>query len=58
MTEQLQALSPADKASMRRVVRRQLTETTRLLLKPQTPERRAWLSGYVESARKALEALR
>jgi hypothetical protein len=56
--DELKALPATGKAYMRRAVRRQLSQATREMLKPHGPENRAFLSGYVEHARKALEALR
>lgn len=55
--DDLKALPPDGKASMRKLTRRKLGECLRLLCKPQSPENRAFLSGYVEYGRKALEAL-
>lgn len=55
--EELKALPPEAKSIARRRVRRMLTHTLRAVRQPQTAERRSYLSGYLDFARKALEAL-
>lgn len=55
--EELKALPPDAKAQMRKTTRRKLGECRRLLCKPQSPERRAFLTGFLEYGQQAFEAL-
>lgn len=55
--EEMRALAPKAKSSARRLVRKQLTFATREYMKATTKERRAWLTGFLDWTRKALEAL-
>lgn len=55
--DEMKALAPGEKHVLRRNTRRALTAATRELLRPQPAEKRAFLYGYLERAREALEAL-
>lgn len=55
--DELKALPDVEKQVLRKATRKEITQATRLYCRPQTAERRAFLSGYLEHARKALEVL-
>lgn len=50
----LAALGAEEKRRMRRLVRKRLSECHKLLARPLPPERRAYLSGYLGEAERAL----
>lgn len=52
----LAALSPPEKARMRRVIRRRISECMRLLTRKNglPPEQRAYVRGFLDESRKAL----
>jgi hypothetical protein len=55
--EQLKALPPERKSRERKYARQRLTMVLRLMVKPLPADARAYLSGYLDMTRKALEAL-
>lgn len=53
----LEALAPEEKAKVRKQIRRRLSECYRGLGMWITPEARAYLTGYVDEALRALRAV-
>lgn len=55
--DEMKTLSPELKRTLRAATRKQLSIAAREYMRPQAEDKRAWLSGYLDFARKALEAL-